>query len=126
MATNDDNPLVLLTDELLSALPEIFSQEGDPDPIVYAKFFAPDSIWTWFICEGRMEIFEDEGEFDYDFLFCGYTIGHSNGWGCFYLSGLEETEGPWGLRIERDLHFEPAPWSEVKKREQINEGQPSA
>ena len=36
----------LLTSELKKRLPPIMWQEKSEDPIVYAKFFTPDSNWT--------------------------------------------------------------------------------
>jgi len=32
-------------------LPPLYGQEGAPDPIVYARFFTPDSSWTWLATE---------------------------------------------------------------------------
>lgn len=35
--------------------------------------------------------------------------------GYFSLSELEKVRGPLGLRVERDLYWEPKPLSEVRK-----------
>jgi hypothetical protein len=75
----------------------------------YAKFFTPDSSWTWFVTEGQ----EDED----DFTFFGYVKGHCLELGYFSLKELQAVRGPLKLPIERHLHFAPAPWSEVKRRE---------
>src|SRR5689334_20152871 len=99
----------LLTDELRAQLPRLYGQEGREDPTIYAKFFTPDSNWTWFVTEGQQE--------DEDFIFFGWVNGHCLEAGYFSLNELQEARGPMGLPIERDLHFEPAPWSEVKRRE---------
>lgn len=98
----------LLTDELRAQLPKLYAQEGVEDTMIYAKFFTPDGGWTWFVAEGQPE--------DDDFLFFGYVNGHCLEAGYFLLSELESNRGPRGLPIERDLHFKPSPWSEVKKR----------
>ena len=37
-------------------------------------------------------------------------------WGHFLLSQLSAVRGPLGLPVERDLHFSPAPFSEVRAR----------
>ena len=58
----------LLTAELRQLLPRLYAQEGSNDPIVYEKFFTPDSSWTWFVTEGS----PDDG----DFRFFGYVIAH--------------------------------------------------
>lgn len=99
----------LLTAELLTQLPAIYAQTENPDPIVYAKFFTPDAGWTWFVTEGQ----EDED----DFTFFGYVKGHCLELGYFSLKELLSAQGPMKLPVERDLFFESAPWSEVKKRE---------
>jgi hypothetical protein len=103
----------LLTDELRSQLPPLYSQDGENDPMVYAKSFTPDSSWTWFVTEGE----QDDG----DFLFFGFVQGHEGEWGYFALSELEPLRGPLGLPLERDLYFKPARWSEVKRRERVDD-----
>lgn len=101
----------LLTGELRRLLPALRAQEGREDPIVHIKFFTPDSSWTWYVTEGSPE----EG----DFIFFGFVVGFEKEWGYFALSELESARGPLGLPIERDLHFEPGPFSEVSKRERL-------
>jgi hypothetical protein len=98
----------LLPEELRATLPKLYAQDGVKDPIVHAKFFTPDSSWTWFVTEGQ----EDEG----DFRFFGYVVGFEGEWGYFVLSELESARGGLGLPIERDLHFTPRPFSEVRKQ----------
>lgn len=100
----------LLTGELRSQLPPLYSQENEADPIVYAKFFTPDSNFTWYITEGSPE--------DDDFRFFGYVKGHADEWGYFLLSELEQARGPLGLAIERDLHFSPGRFTEVVPAEE--------
>ena len=95
----------LLTEELRKQLPPIYSQEADPDPIVHAKFFTPDSNWTWYVTEGELD-----GD---DFRFFGYIRGQADEWGYFLLSELESSTGPLGLAIERDLHFTPGRFHDV-------------
>ncbi len=107
----------LLPAELRAQLPALYAQEGNNDPMVYAKFFTPDSSWTWFVTEGSSE--------DDDFIFYGYTIGQAEEWGYFSLADLSSARGPMGLPIERDLHFTPAPWSEVEARHRATHGDPS-
>src|ERR1700680_3580021 len=95
----------LLTAELRHKLPRLYAQEGVEDPMVYIKFFTPDSNWTWFVTEGEPD--------DEDFRFFGYVIGHEREWGYFVLSEREGVRGPLDLPIERDLHFTPKPFSEI-------------
>jgi DUF2958 family protein len=96
----------LLTAEMRKCLPPLYSQEGNPDPIVHIKFFTPDCNWTWYVTEGS----EEEG----DFVFFGYVIGFAKEWGHFSLLELSTIRGPLSLPIERDLYFKPAPFSQVE------------
>ena len=98
----------LLPAELRRRLPKLYAQEGVTDPVVHAKFFTPDSSWTWLVTEG-----EADGD---GFRFFGYVIGHEREWGYFLLSEMERARGPLGLRVERDLHFEPVALSELLKK----------
>lgn len=86
----------LLTPELRAELPKLYSQDGNRNPTVYAKFFFPAGRWTWFVTEGQ-----DEGD---DFCFFGYVIGDFDEWGYFTLNELQSTE-VHGLTVERDLYF---------------------
>ena len=95
----------LLTDELRKILPPLYAQEGDENPMVYAKFFTPDSSWTWYVTEGAPE--------NCGFIFFGYVIGQEREWGYFSLEGLGSVRGPLGLPVERDLHFRPRHRSEI-------------
>ena len=104
----------LLTPELRANLPPLYSQETAADPIVHAKFFTPDSNWTWYVTEGEAE--ED------DFRFFGYVCGMEEEWGYFVLSELESVRDPLGLPIERDLHFTSGPFSEVMTKERRARG----
>jgi hypothetical protein len=105
----------LLTEKLRASLPPLYAQDGNSNPIVHAKFFTPDSNWTWFVTEGGAE--ED------DFIFFGYVIGFEEEWGYFALSELESARGPLKLPIERDLYFEVGPWQEVIARYRRERGE---
>lgn len=89
------------------SLPKLYAQEGVKDPVVHCKFFTPWSSWTWFATEG-----EQKGE---DFIFFGYVIGHEKEWGYFSLNELSSVKGPFGLKIERDIHFTARPKSQVSE-----------
>lgn len=105
----------LLTEELRASLPSLYGQEKNKDPQIYAKFFTPDSNWTWFVMEGSPE--ED------DFIFFGYVFGHVEELGYFSLKELESVCGCMRLPIERDLYFKPGPWSEVRARYKQERGE---
>ncbi len=78
------------------------------DPLIICKFFTPDSNWTWYA-------FEFDGE---DLCF-GWVVGFERELGYFRLSELTIARGPFGLPIERDLHFSPIRLSEVKKSHEL-------
>lgn len=86
----------LMTKELKKKFPKLYANEDKTpkDIKVIAKFFTPDSSWTWYATE-----------FDGDDLFFGYVKGFENEFGYFSLSELEAVKGKLGLHIERDLYF---------------------
>lgn len=91
----------LLTEELKAKLPPLYATKDIPEEEkeIIAKFFSPDSNWTWYVVEG---------EFDEDlstYKFFGLVEGHETEWGYFVLRELEDARGPLGLRIERDRFF---------------------
>ena len=92
----------LITEELRKRLPPLYATENEKDPLVRVKFYAPWTNWTWYATE-----------FDGEDLFFGLVEGFCSEWGYFSLTELEATRGPGGLRIERDLHFDSAPVSQV-------------
>lgn len=94
----------LLTPELRSRLPKLYSQDGNQNPTVYAKFFFPAGCWTWLVTEG-------EPDCD-DFRFFGYIIGHDKEWGYFSLAELESIN-LHGLTVERDLYFKQGTFKDV-------------
>jgi hypothetical protein len=101
----------LLSAELHSVLPKLYTQDGDPNPMVYAKFFFPAGCWTWFVTEG-----EPDGD---DFRFFGYVVGHADECGYFSLNELMSINFH-GLTVERDLNFEPGPLDSVLRSLLIN------
>ena len=86
----------LMTKEIEARFAMVGRQEekGD-DAIIIAKFFTPDSSWTWFATE-------------YDPVertFFGLVHGFEKELGYFSLDELASAKGPLGLHIERDLHW---------------------
>lgn len=95
----------LLTQELRGKLPPLYSTEKLPslgEAVAVLKFFTPWTNWTWYAVE-----------FDGHDLFWGLVDGFEREYGYFSLSELEGLRGPAGLRIERDLYFEPTRLSEL-------------
>jgi len=94
----------LLTQEIRAKLPVLYTNENVPDPMVWRKFFTPDSSWTWYGIE-----------FDGVDTFFGLVDGFEQELGYFSLSELQSVRGKLGLPIERDRYFKPCRLSEVKK-----------
>lgn len=94
----------LLTPELRAELPKLYSQDGNSNPTVYAKFFFPAGRWTWFVTEG-----EPDGD---DFRLFGFVIGDFDEWGYFSLNELQSINAR-GVTVERDLYFEPRTFNEA-------------
>lgn len=96
-----------LPPELAAQLPALYTTEGQgDDAIAYAHYFTPDSSWDWYATECD----PDEG------LCFGLVFGLETELGYFSLDELRFVRGPWGLRVERDLHFEPTALCIVRQR----------
>jgi hypothetical protein len=93
----------LLTKELEKRFAAVGRQDGKK-AIVIAKFFTPDSNWTWYATEYHPE----------DRTFFGLTDGFEAELGYFSLDEMEEARGPLGLKIERDLYWKEKPLAEVE------------
>ena len=91
----------LLTKAIEKTLPALYTHDGKSAaevPIV-AKFFTPDSNWTWYCTEG-------EKQPDGDWLLYGLVDGFEKELGYFSLNELIQVRGPLGLPIERDMWFD--------------------
>jgi hypothetical protein len=99
----------LLTKTVEKSLPALYSQEDNPDPKVVLHFFNPMGAGDWHITEGQAE--------DEDFIFfglCDLGMGYPE-LGYVSLNELESVKLPFGLGIERDLHWRVKPLSEVMR-----------
>ena len=95
--------MMLLTKANRDALPALGTTEDVPmdKKVAVVKFFQPWGSWTWWAVEGSQE-----GD---DFTFFGLVEGFEREWGYFSLNELQSVKGPFGLGIERDLHWKPGP-----------------
>ena len=98
----------LITGEIETTLPALYSQDEVEDPICNLKFFTPDAGWTWFIVEGDKQ----EGG---DWLFFAKVISPivpDGELGYVTLSELKKVRGSLGLPVERDLWWKAKPLSQ--------------
>ena len=88
----------LITKEIRKKLLANHGHDGNAQPQL--KLLAPWGAATWLISEMDPE--------DENFLFglCDLGMG-SPEVGSVYLPELQEVEGPFGLKIERDLYWSP-------------------
>ena len=96
----------LLTKEIEKKLPKLYTTEkvNEGDKVLQVKFFTPWTNWTWYGVEYNPE----------ERTFYGYVKGLEDEWGYFNLTELEEINGPFGLKVERDLYFDPIKFSDLK------------
>ncbi|MEA3384708.1 MAG: DUF2958 domain-containing protein [Campylobacterota bacterium] len=98
----------LLTQHDLNIIPDLYETENTKmdEKIVYAKFFTPDSSWTWYLIELSKE--------NNDLAF-GYVIGDEKEFGYWSMSELQEVQGPLGLLVERDTSFQPSEFKNIRQ-----------
>lgn len=89
----------LLTKEIMKKLPKLYATENIPlnEKDVVCKFFNPCGAGTWYVIEGQQE--------EEDFIFFGLVDLHEKEFGYFSLNELQSVKLPFGLTIERDIHF---------------------
>lgn len=95
----------LVSQTLLSDIPNLYDTTGEINPLCCVKLFTPDANWTWYI----IEFSKDDTNTCY-----GYVQGLESELGYFRLEELEEVHGSLGLAIERDLSFIPTPFASIK------------
>ena len=100
----EENAHVLITPALKSRFEELGSQNDTDNPIVVAKYFNPCGSATWYAIE-----YIPEQEVCY-----GYVTGmYVDEWGTFSITELESLNLPFGLKIERDIHFNEISYKEL-------------
>lgn len=115
-----------LTAENIAALPALYSQDGKGEAaIAHVKWFDPAGSWSWFATEANA-ILKDGSEValrdvtDWeqveDVLFFGLVDGFERELGNFTRNELMSVRRPFGLYIERDIHWTPRPLAEIQNR----------
>ncbi|GAB5417041.1 MAG: hypothetical protein Crog4KO_19070 [Crocinitomicaceae bacterium] len=97
----------LITKILLQEFNRIGDQSENPNPMVVAKFFDPCGSATWYATE-----YDPETSICY-----GYVTGlFEDEWGSFSITELESIERPFGMRIEKDIHFTAMSFNDLMKK----------
>lgn len=98
----------IFPNDVRAAIPEYGKNPGNgDDTIAYVKFFQPWGYWTWYVAEGEPVLDENGNEVDFEFY--GFVVGEFPEWGSFSLNQLTSLDGPFGLKIERDMLHQPIP-----------------
>jgi len=97
----------LIPVKMLPVLPSFGQTSDERDPMARIRLFDAGGSWTWYIIEYDPK----------DHVCYGWVCGIEQEFGTFSLSELISLRGPLGLRVERDLHFEPCPISKLPKHE---------
>jgi len=93
----------LLTQEIRSKLPPLGGQDAKGGKaIAWLKLFMPSSCFTWYVTE-----------YDGQDMMFGLVEGQFKELGYFSLKELESVRGPFGLGVERDIHWQPTPLEEI-------------
>lgn len=97
----------LVTKEIIKKIPKLYSTENIPlsEKKAVCKIFNPCGVGTWYVIEGQEE--------DGDFIFFGLVDLHEKEFGYFSLNELQSIKLPFGLRIERDIHFQISRLSKI-------------
>jgi hypothetical protein len=85
-------------------IPPLYATEQIDDPPALLKWFTPDSSFSWYVLE-----------YDPDQRLCfGLVVGAVREIGYFSLDEVKQVHGHLGLRVERDLYWQPKPLSECE------------
>jgi hypothetical protein len=100
-----DKTMKLITEEFIETMRNYpyRSQQNEKDPFVPVKFFNPCGAGRWFITE-----YDPEEKIAFGYV---TELGYDE-FGYISLEELESLRLPFGLTIERDLHFKPCRLSE--------------
>lgn len=102
----------LITTELTNRFKEVGDQSESENPIFVAKFFDPCGSGTWYASD-----YNSETNICY-----GYVTGLAyDEWGTFSIDELESIKRPFGISIERDIHFNEISYDQLIGKNRISE-----
>lgn len=104
MAGRETEMQELMPNGVAAKVPPLYATEDEGDPVARVKLFS--RAWTWYVTEydpATGEAF-------------GLVEGFADEWGYFSIPEMEELNRSHGMNVvERDVLFEPAPVSEVRR-----------
>ena len=98
----------LLTKKLEKSLPgPSMTNEQGPEALARVKLFTPWADWTWYITE-----YTPDTEECYGLVVSPTSVEY----GYFHLDELRKIDGPFYLKVERDLHFSPVRVGDIREK----------
>lgn len=97
----------LITKKIEKRFSQVWEQLVTENPIVICKLFTPRSYRTWYVTE-----YYPEAKVCY-----GYVEWLESERWYFALPEIENLQWPYGLKIERDIHFGECLFSKITLRE---------
>lgn len=95
----------LMPADLAAQMPALYATEALGDAaVVRVKLFTPDSSWSWYLTE------YDPNER----LAFGLAVGFAEELGYVSLDELRAVRGKLGLRVEREIWWQPTPLADVR------------
>ncbi len=109
----------LITKELEKRFLQIGDQSMEENPLIIAKFFSPVGGASWYASE-----YDSQNRICYGYV--KDLVPSENGifdeWGSFSIDELESVQLPFGLKIERDIHFQETRFDNlIQKKERLSE-----
>ncbi len=90
----------LITKQIRKDTPTRLDPDAElKDMTVTAKFFSPWGAWSWYLIE-----LDKDNNFAYGIVTSEFCPNGEIG--SFSIKELEELDAPFGLAVERDIHFE--------------------
>lgn len=102
----------LITKQIANRFQELGDQYENENPLIVAKFFNPCGAGTWYASE-----YNPETNICY-----GYVTGLGyDEWGTFSIDELQGLKLPFGMSIERDIHFDEIGFKQLMQKNRLNE-----
>jgi len=103
----------LMTKDIKRKAQKQYIEGSNMEQKVVAKYFDPMGSWKWFLMN-----MDKDGDYCW-----GIVEGNEVEMGSFSMKELEGIKRPFGLGIERDLHFEPMRakdvWDKLNRGEHV-------